>query len=190
MLTGAADEFLRIFERLALGLHIRGVIALGANIVAAHLHRVQFVAPDAAVEDFLRARSRIETPGAMLAHQRDRKRPFLRADDERRPVRAIKQKFVSRRVAFREAGPHARILDPVAGIHQLLSGGTEDGDKRRGVIAVCGVGQRTRHGLGAREGLRFDGRRHRAEHSARTPTAKNACFTMAGSDLFMTLASL
>jgi hypothetical protein len=65
-----------------------GIFLLRVDIGETDLDCGQLVAADAAIKDLLAAGRGVEPPGAVLAHERDRERPILSADDQHGLVRA------------------------------------------------------------------------------------------------------
>src|SRR4029077_8471965 len=58
------------------------VVVLRLDVAAADLDGVELVAADAAIENLLEARLRIERPLAAALYDRHRERPIVRADHE------------------------------------------------------------------------------------------------------------
>src|SRR5262249_30371363 len=65
------------------------IFLLRVDIGETGLDRAQLVAANAAIKDLLAAGRGVEPPGAILADERDRKRPILPADDQRGLVRTL-----------------------------------------------------------------------------------------------------
>src|SRR5262245_49111236 len=77
VLAGLARNLLRVDPGAAPGAILGGVLALGIDVGACDGDGRQLVAADAAIEELVRARGRVEAPLVAALHQRDRQRPRL-----------------------------------------------------------------------------------------------------------------
>src|SRR5262249_41371504 len=113
LLAGLADDALGI-DAVAADAFL-GVFLLRIDIGQRGLDRAQVVAADAAEQDFVAAGRGVELPAAVLAHQRDRERPVLVADDELGLVSALRHHPVLGIVGVEHALARVGVSDVVAG---------------------------------------------------------------------------
>ena len=92
-----------------------GIFLLRVDIGRTGLDRVQLVAADAAIEDLFAAGRGVEPPAAVLAHERDRERPILAADDQHGFVVTLHHDLMLGIVGLDHAVARRRIGDWIAG---------------------------------------------------------------------------
>src|SRR5262249_11017573 len=91
-----------------------GIFLLSVDIGETGLDRAQLVAADTAIKDLLAAGRGIEPPRAILAHERDRERPILLADNQHGFVRTLHHHLMLGVVGFDNAISRRRIGNRVA----------------------------------------------------------------------------
>src|SRR5206468_10501597 len=100
VLARRADKFACVF-RYAIAVRIFcHIVALGINDREAHLDGVQFIAADAAIENFLRPSCGVEMPTVLRFHERNRHRPLVLADHEYCLGVTLEHEFVSVVISF------------------------------------------------------------------------------------------
>src|SRR5260221_263827 len=82
LLPGSADDALGIDTSTLSGPVLLGIFVLRVDIGKTSLDRVQFVAPDAPIQDFEAAGRGIKLPASLLPHQRNRKWKIIGTEDD------------------------------------------------------------------------------------------------------------
>ena len=90
LLARRADDALGILVHFVAVALLESIVVLGFHIAVADCDGVQFVGANAAVEEFLPAGFPVKEPLISPLHNRDGERPVLIADEEKRPVPALR----------------------------------------------------------------------------------------------------
>ena len=115
------------------------------------MDRVEFVAPDATIEDLETSLGRVELPAGLAVDQRNREREVVRAQDQRGLLVALRLDRMFRVIHGHEALAYLGVGDIVAGGDDVLGGLAEHlqngaraaldrGRKRRGCLLRCRIG--------------------------------------------------
>ena len=124
MLSCRADDLLRIFRLFPAATCRRSIVSLCVYICAAEVDHIKFIAPNAAIENFLLTLLGIEIPATAVFYQRYRKRPIFHSHAEHRLVYPIVLESVRHVVSGGEPISCRLIGDGIAGLDQLRSVGT------------------------------------------------------------------
>src|SRR3954468_18328285 len=114
---------------------------------------VELIAPDAAGEYLLTACRRVELPAAVLAHQRDRERPLLVADDQHSLVPALSHDLMPAVVGFEHALAGGGIGDGIARRHDLATAWAEQAHHRCAIGGFGSIDECGNRVVGALEAL-------------------------------------
>src|SRR5437773_9333855 len=166
-LAGIAAHLLRVDAHARAGTVPARVLALGLNVGTTRGERPELVSPDTTVQYLLVTGRGVKPPLCAVLHQRDGERPVVLAEMGRDGARRerLEPRVLHRRV--RDAFPFPRVLDRIAGGHEVVRARPEDHDQRRLVVLAESRHERT-HRLG-RAGKRLRcrdvGGRYRVERS-------------------------
>ena len=105
MRSGRREEAPGVAAEGALASRRAGIFVLRGDDGAQHLDGVEFVAPDAAVHQFLHALARVESPGAAPSNHRNGKGPSIIADLQHSGIRIRPQDLRFLSVSCSEAFP-------------------------------------------------------------------------------------
>ena len=97
---------------------LRRIFALRPGIGEAHVDHAQFVEANPAVENFLLARRRVETPPAALADDRNGEWPFVFSQHQRCAVRALDCDPVRLGIQSHEVFESLPVSNGIAGTHE------------------------------------------------------------------------
>src|SRR5262249_48311221 len=111
LFAGRADNPLRKDRLAALALVHVGIFLLRVPEREQRFHDRELVASDAARQDFLAAGRNVENPLAVALHDRNRKRPVVRANDQYRRLAGFRNDAVPGVIGGEIVLPDGRILN-------------------------------------------------------------------------------
>src|SRR5215468_8025598 len=102
-----------------------GIFLLGSDVDATGVDRAHLVAADAAVNHFRARELRIESPSIVQAHQPDGERPAFFPNNQHGLVLAARNDLILGAEVGEETPAHGRIVNRVAGQHDLVAAWTQ-----------------------------------------------------------------
>ena len=129
MLAGRAGDLLCIDAGGLAVMPRRRVLLLRIDVDLAHLDGIELIAPDAPVENFLRARGGVEAPHVALLHDGNRHRPVFVADVQNALRRADAHQGGALRVGHEKNLAIALVHDRIARLNHLFCVGSEKRDE-------------------------------------------------------------
>ena len=127
MFAGSTDDALRVLVHLVPFALLERVLVLRLDVTAADRNCIQLVRTDAAIEEFLAARIRVERPLRAAFHERNREGPVLAADEKKGapPVLLVHRHAVLLAGRHREFLGSLPILCRLVGKNDVLACSTE-----------------------------------------------------------------